>query len=261
MYTFEDLLKIMEQLRGEGGCPWDREQTYESLKRYVLEEAYEVIEAVDESPAALSDELGDLLLQVVFYAQIGKETGDFTIDDVLSCVCNKMIHRHPHVFGDAVAETSDDVLVNWAQIKKQEKGQKTQTDTMRGISAVLPALMRAYKVQGAAAKVGFDWDEPAPAVEKLREETAEFERELGRDAARAEEEFGDLLFAAVNVARLSGIQPELALQKGTEKFIRRFSQVEKMAAEAGLRLEEMSLSEMDELWEKVKISQNEYKND
>ena len=112
MYTFEDLLKIMEQLRGEGGCPWDREQTYESLKRYVLEEAYEVIEAVDESPAALSDELGDLLLQVVFYAQIGKETGDFTIDDVLSCVCNKMIHRHPHVFGDAVAETSDDVLVN-----------------------------------------------------------------------------------------------------------------------------------------------------
>ncbi len=260
MYTFEDLLKIMEKLRGEGGCPWDREQTYESLKRYVLEEAYEVIEAVDESRAALADELGDLLLQVVFYAQIGKEAGDFTIDDVLSYVCNKMIHRHPHVFGDAVAETSDDVLVNWAQIKKQEKGQKTQTDAMQGISAVLPALMRAYKVQEAAAKVGFDWDGAAPAVEKLREETGEFERELGVDAARAEEEFGDLLFAAVNVARLSGIQPELALQKGTEKFIRRFSQVEQMALEMGRSLEAMSLSEMDELWERVKISQNENKN-
>ena len=157
-YSLQDLLDIMEQLRA--GCPWDREQTYESLKRYVIEEAYEVVEAVDGTDKmALADELGDLLLQVVFYAQIGKERGEFSMEDVLRCVCEKMIHRHPHVFGTEKAETSEEVLKNWAQIKQEEKGQTTQTQALESISSSLPSLLRAQKVQERASKVGFDWSD------------------------------------------------------------------------------------------------------
>ena len=248
-YTLDDLLNIMEQLRK--GCPWDREQTYESLKRYAIEEAYEVVEAVDQPDRMmLADELGDLLLQVVFYAQIGKEQGEFTMDDVLRCVCEKMIHRHPHVFGDSVAETSDDVLKNWAQIKKKEKGQKTQTQAMEGISSSLPSLMRAQKVQESAAKVGFDWDALPPVLDKLREEVEEFAS--ANTPAEQEEEFGDLLFAAVNAARFTGIQPETALHKGVNKFIRRFGKMEALATQKGLELSELSLEDMDCLWDEIK---------
>lgn len=252
MYSFEDLLRIMEQLRE--GCPWDREQTYESLKRYVLEEAHEVIDAVEEDPTdALPDELGDLLLQVVFYAQIGKERQDFTIDDVLEKVCTKMIHRHPHVFGEEKLTTSDQVLTRWASMKKKEKGQNTHTDAMKGISTALPALLRAYKVQESAAKVGFDWEDVEPALQKVREETAELETEIrGGNQERITDELGDLLFAAVNVARFAGVQPELALGQAIDKFIRRFSQVEEQAVKAGKTLEEMTLAQMDELWEQAK---------
>lgn len=248
-YTVQDLLNIMEQLRE--GCPWDREQTYDSLKRYVIEEAYEVVEAVDEPDRMkLADELGDLLLQVVFYAQIGKEKGEFTMEDVLRCVCEKMIHRHPHVFGDAEAKTSEDVLKNWAQIKKEEKGQTTYTQAMQEISSSLPSLMRAQKVQESAAKVGFDWDEIGPALDKLREEVEEFAR--AETVSEQEEEFGDLLFAAVNAARFAGIQPESALHQGINKFIRRFGAIETLAQAKGQDLMQLSAEEMNRLWDQVK---------
>lgn len=252
MYGFDDLLDIVARLRGENGCPWDKEQDYISMKRFVIEEAYEVAEAAGESDKhALADELGDLLLQVVLYSQIGKELGDFTIDTVLDCVCSKMISRHPHVFGDAKAENSDEVLKIWAEVKKKEKGQKTRTEAMQGISKSLPALLRACKVQEAASKAGFDWDDISGAFSKLEEECSELKAEIG-NRERFEEEFGDLLFAAVNVSRFAKIQPETALSAATEKFIRRFEGVERLAEQSGKRMEDMSLSELDELWDRVK---------
>lgn len=251
-YTLQDLLDIMEQLRA--GCPWDREQTYESLKRYVIEEAYEVVEAVDGTDKmALADELGDLLLQVVFYAQIGKERGEFSMEDVLRCVCEKMIHRHPHVFGTEKAETSEEVLKNWAQIKQEEKGQTTQTQALESISSSLPSLLRAQKVQERASKVGFDWSDKEPVVDKLKEEIAEF---IGaKTEQEREEEFGDLLFAAVNVGRFCGIQSETALQKGVNKFIHRFGEMEQLARENGQQLSGMTAEEMDQLWNRVKAKE------
>lgn len=251
-YSLQDLLDIMEQLRA--GCPWDREQTYESLKRYVIEEAYEVVEAVDGTDKmALADELGDLLLQVVFYAQIGKERGEFSMEDVLRCVCEKMIHRHPHVFGTEKAETSEEVLKNWAQIKQEEKGQTTQTQALESISSSLPSLLRAQKVQERASKVGFDWSDKELVADKLKEEIAEF---IGaKTEQEREEEFGDLLFAAVNVGRFCGIQSEMALQKGVNKFIHRFGEMEQMARENGQQLSGMTAEEMDQLWNRVKAKE------
>ena len=252
MYTFNDLVDIVSKLRGEGGCPWDREQTYESLKRYVIEEAYEVIDEVDgENKLALADELGDLLLQVVMYAQVGKETGDFSIDTVLDCVCNKMITRHPHVFGDAKADNPDEVLKLWGEIKKKEKGQKTQSEAMRGISASMPSLLRAQKVQEAAAKVGFDWADIDGAFEKLEEETKELKEETPGTEKFAEE-LGDLLFSVVNISRFAKVQPELALKQGTDKFISRFELVEQEVIKSGRKMMDMSLAELDEIWDRVK---------
>lgn len=252
MYSFDDLLGIVERLRGEGGCPWDREQDYISMKRFVIEEAYEVAEAAGGSDChALADELGDLLLQVVMYAQIGSELGDFSIDTVLDCVCGKMISRHPHVFGNETAGNSDDVLKIWAELKKKEKGHKTRSDAMNGISKSLPSLLRACKVQEAASKAGFDWDDMSGAFEKLKEEICELEAEKG-NADKFEEELGDLLFAAVNVSRFAKVQPESALASATEKFIRRFTAVEKKAMSCGKKTEEMSLAELDRLWDEVK---------
>lgn len=251
MYTFDDLIGIVEKLRGEGGCPWDREQTYDSMKRYAIEEAYEVAEAAGETDKhMLADELGDLLLQVVMYAQIGREMGDFTIDTVLDCVCRKMISRHPHVFGDKTAENSEEVLKIWGEIKQKEKGQKTRAEAMKGISKSLPSLLRACKVQEQAAKVGFDFGDIEGAFSKLKEEASELEAEIGGD--NFEEELGDLLFAAVNVARFASVQPETAAASATEKFIRRFSAVEKLAEQSGRKMEDMTLSELDGLWDEVK---------
>lgn len=251
-YTLQDLLEIMERLRA--GCPWDKEQTYESLKRYVIEEAYEVVEAVNEKDRmSLADELGDLLLQVVFYAQIGKERGEFTIDDVLRCVCEKMIHRHPHVFGEAKAETSEDVLKSWAQIKREEKGQKTESQAMESVSSSLPSLLRAQKVQECAAKVGFDWKEEHMVMDKLKEEMIEFSQ--AKTEEEREEEFGDLLFTAVNVGRWIGIQSETVLQKSVNKFIRRFGAMEKLALGWGKSLSQLTEQEMDQLWNQVKADE------
>ncbi|MBE7025193.1 MAG: nucleoside triphosphate pyrophosphohydrolase [Ruminococcaceae bacterium] len=253
-YSFQDLIDIIARLRGEGGCPWDAEQTHQSIKKNMIEEAYEATEAIDSGIGAkMADELGDLLLQIVFHAQIGTEVGEFTIEDVTTAVCEKMIRRHPHVFADVVVADSDEVLVNWEEIKKQENGQRTTTESMATVSRYLPALMRASKVQGKAAKVGFDWNTPMEALEKVREEADELSVALS-DKSNITEEIGDLLFAAVNTARLAGVDAEEALTAATEKFIRRFSFVESAAKENGKALQEMTLQEMDLLWEESKTN-------
>lgn len=253
-YSFEDLLRIMEILRGEDGCPWDREQTHESLKKYLIEETYEVIEALDSGvPGKFADELGDLLLQIVFHAQIGKEKGAFSIDDVISCVCRKMVDRHTHVFGEGSADTADEVVDNWEEIKKKEKGLKTHTQILRDVSSYLPALMRSYKVQQKAAKVGFDWDNVKDAMEKVKEEINEVEEVYNTEKMeKIEEEVGDLLFAVVNVSRFLKVQPEIALVKAIEKFIGRFEYIEENSIKSGNKMEEMSLNDMDILWNEAK---------
>lgn len=252
---FYDLVNIMERLRGENGCPWDKEQTHESLKRYLVEECYEVLEAIDqEDEEEITEELGDVLLQVVFHSVIAEEEGYFTIRDVIEGICNKMIQRHPHVFGDRTAETSDQVLKNWEDIKKEEQGMTTLTEEMQHIAKNLPALMRAEKVQNKARKVGFDWDRVEEAFDKVLEEFKELKEVYnGESKARILEELGDLLFSVVNVSRFLQVNPEEALNNTTKKFIDRFKFIEEAAAEKGLKLENMTLDQMDELWNKAKI--------
>ncbi len=258
-YDYNDLLKIMSMLRAPNGCPWDREQDHKSLKRYLIEEAYEVLEAIDEeSPSKLCDELGDLLLQVVFHAQIAKENGQFDVSDVVHGVSAKMVNRHRHVFGDEEAETSDDVMDIWEKVKKEEKGLKTQTQVLKEIPGNLPALMRSFKVQQKAAQVGFDWDNIQDAMLKVKEEFNELEQACkSENEANIEEELGDLLFAVVNVSRFLKVQPELALTATTNKFIRRFEYVEQSAAGQGKQLTDMSLSEMDAFWDESKKLERE----
>jgi len=253
-YTFQDLLDIMQLLRSEKGCPWDSEQTHESLKKYLIEETYEVLEALDSGDKKkFADELGDLLLQIVFHAQIGEEEGTFDINDVISMICQKMIDRHTHVFGNDKADTPDEVLNNWDDIKKKEKGLKSHTQVLRDVSSYLPALMRSYKVQEKAAKVGFDWDDVQGAIDKVYEEINELKDVYkSKNMAKIEEEIGDLLFAVVNVARFLNVQPELALSQTTEKFINRFEYIEKNAKRFNKKIEEMTINEMDLLWNEAK---------
>lgn len=247
-YTFSDLVDIMQKLRGEGGCPWDREQTHATLRQNLIEEAYEALEAIDTGDGmTMADELGDLLLQIVFHAQIGKENGTFSIDDVTDMICRKMIRRHPHVFADGDAKTSEDVLVKWEEIKKQEKSQKSVAETMESVSAYLPALMQAKKIQGKAAKVGFDHADALEALVKVREETEEVSEALSK-GTNFHEEIGDLLFAVCNVARLGGAEPEDALRAASQKFTRRFAQMENLASKNGQKLDELHIDELDNLW-------------
>ena len=257
-FGFDALIAIMDRLRSEDGCPWDREQTHSTLRQCLIEETYEVLEAIDEEDdAQLFDELGDILLQVVFHARIAKEQGRFDDRDVTTAICEKMLRRHTHIFGDAEAKTAEDVLVNWEAIKRDEKGQETQTDALRGVLHSLPALIRSEKVQGKAAQVGFDWDNAGQALKKVLEEARETAEELARGAdGRVHEEIGDLLFAVVNVARLSGVQSELALKAATDKFIERFRRMESLARKKGKRLADMSLPEMDGLWDRIKNDTN-----
>lgn len=254
-YTFNDLLEIMERLRGEDGCPWDREQTHESLKKYLIEETYEVLDAIESKNSDdILEELGDVLLQVIFHSQIGKEEGTFTIDDVIDSICNKMISRHVHVFGDTKVDTADEVLEVWEKVKKKEKGNKTQTETMIKIPKGMPALLRSYKVQEKASQVGFDWDSVDGAFDKVEEEIKEFKYEyMLQKSERIRSEMGDILFSLVNVCRFLKIQPELVLAQTTEKFIKRFDYVEKTANKQGRELKEMSLEQMDKLWDEAKI--------
>jgi len=248
------LRAVMHRLRAPGGCPWDAEQTHESLLPHLIEEAYEVAEAARSGDKAhLCEELGDLLLQPFFHAEIASETGAFTIDDVARGITEKLIRRHPHVFGDAKAETSDAVLTQWDEIKRAEKGSTEKKPYLHGISAGLPALMRAQKLQKKAAKVGFDWPDTAPVLEKIREEADEIAEAMGQqDAAQIQEEVGDLLFSVVNLARKLGVDAELALAQANDKFTSRFHQVEERLTAQGKALGEATLAEMDAVWDEVK---------
>ena len=248
-YKLEDLLRIMELLRSPGGCPWDREQTPRSIRRNMLEEAYEVVEAIDQDdPDHLKEELGDVLLQVVFHAQMAREAGRFTFDDVVDGICKKLVFRHPHVFGGADARDSDRALTTWEEQKKAEKGQKTAGDTLDAVARSLPALIRAEKLQSKARKAGFDWDSPGPALDKLSEEVEEL-RQAARENSNVEEELGDVLFAAVKAGRFYGVDGEQALHQTCEKFIRRFRRVEALAGGA---LEGLPVARLEELWNRAK---------
>ena len=249
-YCFDDLLQVMHKLRQE--CPWDGEQTHESLRKYLLEEAYEAVGAIDEDDMDhLADELGDVLLQIVFHADIAQEFGEFSISDVTSNIVSKLLYRHAHIFGDVHCDTADEVAQSWEKLKKAEKGLTTQASVLADVSQGLPALMRAAKVQKKAAQVGFDWDTAIEALPKIHEEADEVlaELEAGRDPG---EELGDLLFSCVNVARLAGQEPEMLLKAATEKFIRRFTAMENLIISDEKSLEGLTLAEMDVYWCRVK---------
>ncbi|WP_312047957.1 nucleoside triphosphate pyrophosphohydrolase [Anaerotignum sp.] len=252
-YTLDDLQAIIEKLRGEGGCPWDRVQTHESLREAMLEEAYEAVDAIERKDKVnLKEELGDVLMQVVFHAELAKEAGSFGLEDVIEGICKKMIYRHPHVFGNAKADTADEVLVNWEILKKQEKQITTQSEAMKQIPMALPSLIYAKKVQKKAADVGFDFIEIGDAMNKVREEIVELTEAIEQGLGTDEEEFGDFLFAVVNISRFLKINPEIALTKASKKFINRFEYVENSALSEGKKLSEMTLKEMDHLWDEAK---------
>lgn len=253
-YDMDDFRRIIEVLRSPGGCPWDIEQTHESIRRNLLEEAYEVCEAIDQkNPEHLREELGDLLLQIIFHTRIEEEKGAFNLDDVADSSCKKLIFRHPHVFGNVDVSGSEEVIKNWDELKKKEKSQTTVVKTMTDVAESLPALWRAEKIQNKARKVGFDWPEVSGAMDKLHEETAELvEAQAEKDKAHIEEELGDLLFTVVNVARFSDIDPEVALHKSCEKFIKRFEYIETEAVKSGRELKDMTLEEMEVLYNACK---------
>ena len=250
---FDRLVEIMRRLRGPGGCPWDAEQSHESLKRYLLEESYEVIEAIDKNdPEHLKEELGDLMLQPVFHAVIAEERGEFTMDEVLQTICNKLVLRHPHVFGDQIVKTADEQVENWERIKKLEKGEERES-ALSGVPPHLPALMKAQKITEKAARVGFDWEHTDQVYAKVLEELHEFEETmvLG-DEKRMEAELGDLLFAIVNLGRFLSLNPEEALRKTIERFSRRFAHIEDTLQARGVHMKDSSLEEMESLWEEAK---------
>ena len=254
-YGLQDLVEIVRILREPGGCPWDREQDHRSIRRNLLEEAYEAAEAIDEgSPEHLKEELGDVLLQVVFHARMEEEAGRFGLQDVADGICKKLIFRHPHVFGDVDVSGSDEVLVNWEELKRKEKHQESAADSVDAVARSLPGLWRAEKVQKKAAKVGFDWPDVQGALDKLREETGELE-EAVREGSNVAEELGDLLFAAVNVARFVKADPEDALSAACDKFARRFRAVEEAALAQGRAMEDMDLAELDALWDQAKAQE------
>jgi tetrapyrrole methylase family protein / MazG family protein len=255
LQDFTNLKKIIAQLRGPNGCPWDKEQTHESLKKYLIEETYEVIEAVNNGDIdQLIDELGDVLLQVLLHAQIGEDDGYFSISDIIEGLSAKMIRRHPHVFGNVSVESTEEVLLNWQQIKEKEKGTKSAS-LLDGITKGQPNLLRAYDLQKKASKVGFDWKELSPALAKVKEELKEFESELEGPEPQLEnarKEFGDLLFAFINVARFLDIHPEEALLETNEKFTRRFHYIEKKVMESGDSFKDFSLEQLDAFWDEAK---------
>ncbi|PLV57015.1 nucleoside triphosphate pyrophosphohydrolase [Thermotoga sp. SG1] len=243
---FEELVSIMEKLRSPEGCEWDRKQTHESLKPYLIEECYELIEAIDKKDdETMKEELGDVLLQVVFHSQIAKERNAFSIDDVVEHLKSKLIRRHPHVFGDSPAYS----YKQWEDIKAQEKGKK-KSSRVGEINPLVPALSMARRIQENAAQVGFDWDDIEGVYEKIEEELEELRKAKNTD--EAEEELGDLLFSIVNLSRFLGVDPESALRKATRKFVERFRRMEEMIERDGLMLEELSLRELDEYWNKAK---------
>lgn len=254
-YDINDFLRLVTVLRSPGGCPWDRKQTHESIKKNFIEETYEVVEAINKADAeGLKEELGDVLLQVAMHSEMESEKGSFDFNDVVNDICKKLVVRHPHVFGDAAAQNSDEALQNWDQVKLKTKGMKKQGEAMIKVPRGFPALMRAQKVQEKAAKAGFDWDDINGAVDKLHEEIDELETALAAGVGKdIEEEFGDVLFSCVNVSRFIGADSEEALTASTDKFIKRYLLVEKLAADEGLDMKTASIEELDKLWNKAKI--------
>lgn len=253
-YGFGELVGIMARLRDIDGCPWDQEQTHDSLKASLLEEAYEVIDAIEQDDLyGLEEELGDVLLQVVFHSAIASENGYFNTRDVISGICRKLIHRHPHVFGDAAVADSDEVLVNWEQIKREEKSHERITDSMMALPMAMPSTLRAYKIQKKASGVGFDWDHIDDAILKIKEELDEFLEALkDENEIEIEAELGDLLFAIVNVCRFAKVNPELALGKTNKKFIDRFEFIEESEVAKKAGIGNLTLKVMDELWNMAK---------
>lgn len=253
-YGMEDLLDIMELLRSPGGCPWDKEQTHESIRKNFIEETYEAVEAIDACDAdMLREELGDVLLQVVFHTQMEREKGTFDFGDVCDGICKKLVSRHPHIFSGAVAETPDQVLENWEEIKQKEKRQKTYTQTLESVPRVLPSLMRSEKVQQRAAKAGFDYPDAEWAMKDLRSEVDELSQAMERkDAANTDEELGDLLFSAVNVARFVSVDAEHSLSKACDKFVSRFSRVERLAEQRGISMQGADMDLLNDLWLEAK---------
>ncbi|HET6400068.1 MAG TPA: nucleoside triphosphate pyrophosphohydrolase [Candidatus Kapabacteria bacterium] len=250
--TLVEFLSLVGRLRRE--CPWDREQTHQSLRPMLIEEAYETVEAIDHAIdtgdyTELKKELGDLLLHILFHSDLAREEGHFTLDDVIQAECEKLIYRHPHVFSDVKVEGAEHVSRNWEQLKRREKGRNSILD---GVPASLPALQRAQRIQERASKVGFDWPNSEGVWKKIREEVSEFEDELGKLEHRKEEEFGDLLFSLVNLARHEGLDAEGALRQATQKFDRRFRGVEAEAEASGKPMQDFTLEELDAIWDRVK---------
>jgi MazG family protein len=263
---FDHLVSVMDRLRDPGGCPWDREQTLQSLAPYFLEEAYEVVDAISEGkPDKLCEELGDLLIQIVFVARIAKEKGWFEVDDVCESISEKMIRRHPHVFGDREVSGSAEVLQNWEDIKRDERAANGGSSVLEGVPPSLPALLKAYRMTEKAAAVGFDWRKPADVMVKMHEEMAELEAELESGEVAANEriraEMGDVLFVMANLARHLGVEPETALQGTNTTFMRRFQAMEERALATDRNFREMDLAEQDELWEEVKAAEGREKKD
>lgn len=261
--AFDQLVAVMERLRGEGGCPWDREQTPETLKPFLIEEAYEVLEAIDSGKAEpLCEELGDLLFQVLFHSRIAKEKKEFDIEDVLKTTTEKMTRRHPHVFspeGEPGAPLeSKTVLARWEEMKKKEGRNRARKSALDGVPKPLPALLRAHQIQARAARVGFDWKTPGPVFAKIEEELQELKEAVDQGvASRVEDEMGDLLFSIVNVSRFLKVNPEEALRKTIQRFTDRFQSMESEAEKSGTPLGSLSLEEMDRLWESAKTAEQE----
>lgn len=253
-YQIEDLKEIMKILRSENGCPWDKVQTHESIRKNFIEETYEVVEAIDKKDAALlREELGDVLLQVIFHSQMEEENDVFTFDDVVNDICQKLIVRHPHIFSDTEVSGVEDVLNNWADIKQQTKGQKTATETLLSVPRQLPALMRSEKVQGRAKKAGFDYPNVEMALSDLESETAELKAAIAaHDEENISEEIGDVLFSAVNVSRFYGTDPEELLTRSCDKFISRFAKVEALAEGQSIELKNASIETLLALWKEAK---------
>jgi MazG family protein len=261
---FADLVAVQARLRAPGGCPWDRQQTHSTLRTYLIEEAYEVLDAIEKgSPQELAEELGDLLLQVLFHADLARETGAFDISDVVTGIHDKMVRRHPHVFGNVKAETAGEVLKNWAQLKANEKqkasleagpSQNSAPSALDGIPRNLPALLEAHQMTRRAAQVGFDWDRVDGIFEKLQEETAELHAALAASNRRAaEEEVGDLLFSVVNLARFLELDPEVTLKHSNLKFKQRFQDMEREASHSGQTLPKLSKEKLEQLWDAAKV--------
>lgn len=251
---FASLVRVIEKLRAPGGCPWDRKQTHETLRRYLIEEAYEVVEAIEQrSSSKLREELGDVMIQILVHSEIARQEGRFDIGDVCKLLREKLIRRHPHVFGNVEVAGVDEVLHNWEEIKSGEPGYEDRQSILDGVPRSLPALMQAAEVTKRASKVGFDWPDISGVLAKLREEMGELESEIkAGETARAAEEIGDVLFTLVNLSRFLGVDPEEALRHTVARFFERFREIERRARDSGRRLEEMPLEEMDAVWEASK---------